>query len=287
MNWLILTLFAITARSFFSLATKLLSSHVKVTPITQSILLTTIAGLLVFPVNQLIGGISFAGVSSVWLVALVAVVSQAFGNVVFFQGQKWLDAGTTQIAFSSILIWGTILSTLFLDSKYSGFQLLGIFFMLVSILLIQYRKGSLVLSKGILSIVASAGLFAIFQVASASISGVVSTGAYLILVYLGSSLILGVMFAKTIAKDLKLLKLQLKRTSTATLFASGTSFLYFLFSYFAFQQAPDRGIVVILLTAQVVVSVFLGIIFLKERNHLKRKIIAGAIAFVAAALIRS
>ena len=88
-------------------------------------------------------------------------------------------------------------------------------------------------------------------------------------------------------KDWTLLKKQLKKTTRSTLFASSTSVLYFLFSYLAFQEAPDRGVVVVLLTAQVILSVVLGIIFLKEKDNVPRKVIAAVLAFAAGALIRS
>jgi len=286
MNWILLTILAVVARSTYSIATKLLSKHVKVSPITQSVLLGVYAGLLALPISLLVGGINFSGISTVWQATLIMIVSQAFGNILFFKGLNSLDAGTTQIAFSSILIWGAILSALYLGSQYSGLQLLGIFLMLIAILLIQYRKG-LKLDKGILLIIGSAALFAIFQVASAKISNIVNTGAYLILAYLGSALILIIIYFKTITKDFKLLVNQVKTTSLSTLFASGTSLLYFTFSYFAYQIAPDKGIVVILLTTQVILSVIFGIIFLKERENMTKKILAGILAVAASILIKA
>ena len=286
MDWLSLTILAVIARSTYSVATKLLSKQVKISSVTQSILLGVFAGVLVLPLSLLIGGINFNGVISVWQATLVMVISQAFGNILFFQGLKTLDAGTTQIAFSSILIWGAILSAIYLDSTYSGLQLIGIFLMLIAILLVQYRK-SFKLDKGIMLIIASAGLFAIFQVASAKVSNIVNTGAYLILAYLGSAFLLSAIYLKTLTKDMKLLVKQVTSTSLSTLFASGSSLLYFMFSYFAYQIAPDRGVVVILLTAQVILSVIFGIIFLKERENMTRKIIAGILAVAASILIKA
>jgi uncharacterized membrane protein len=63
--------------------------------------------------------------------------------------------------------------------------------------------------------------------------------------------------------------------------------LFYLFSYYAFQAAPDRGIVVVLLTTQVVLSVILGIIFLKERANMALKIYAAIIALIASLLIKA
>lgn len=287
MNWLLLTVMAITARSVYSIATKLLSNKVEVSPVSQAVLLTTSAGALALPVSFLAGGISFNGIGQYWLAIIVMIVSQAFGNILFFAGVKRLDAGMTQIAFSSILIWGAILSIFFLGSSFTGLQSIGIVLMLIAILTVQYKKGKKNLDPGVLYIIGGAALFAVFQVASADLAETISTGAYLMLAYFGPSLLLGLIYRKTLIKDWGHLKNQVKKTAKSTLFASGTSVLYFLFSYLAFQEAPDRGVVVVLLTAQVILSVVLGIIFLKEKNNVPRKLVAAALAFVAGALIRS
>lgn len=287
MNWLLLTVLAITARATMSIATRVLSKDVEVSPITHSLLLTTSAGLLSLAISPFVGGISFVGISQYKIPAILMITSQAFGNVIYFRGQKNLGAGTTQIAFSSILIWGTILSVLFLGSIFSFTQLTGILLLLVAILTVQYRQNKMDLNSSFLYIVASAILFAVFQVSSAGLSKAISTGAYLVMAYFGSSLIIGTLYFASIKKDYKLLKHQLKHISSKTLFASGTSLLYFVFSYLAYRHAPDRGVVVVLLTSQVVLSVIFGIYFLKEKENKARKLLAGALAVVAGILIKS
>lgn len=129
MNWLLLTLLAITSRATYSIATKILSKDVKVSPITQSLLLTSFAGVLSLLISPVVGGISFKGLGQFLFPTALMISSQAFGNILFFKGIKNLDASTAQIAFSSILIWGAILSVIFLKSIFSPIQLTGIIFL--------------------------------------------------------------------------------------------------------------------------------------------------------------
>ena len=286
MNWLILTLLAVLSRSVYSLATKVLSENVKVSPISQSVLQSVFSGLLAIPFALAINQFSFANILSSWQPLLLIMIVVAFGNILYYQGIKWLDSGSTQVAFSSILIWGTLLSMFYLNSRFTIMQFVGIGLMLVAILMIQYQK-KLVINKGVWLVIASAGLFAVFQVFSAKIASSVSTGAYLTLTYFGSSLVLAAVYPKILVKELILVSKQLRSAFKATLFASSTSLLYFIFAYFAYQVAPDRGIVVILLTAQVVVSVLFGIVFLKERQNMPKKLLAGVLAFIASILIKS
>ncbi len=221
MNWLVLTFFAIASRATYSIATKILSKDVTVSPVTHSLLLTTFAGLLSLVIAHFIGGISFAGVSNHLFAVSVMVVSQAVGNVLFFKGIQKLDAGTTQIAFSSILIWSTLLAIFFLDSVFSSTQVIGILLMLVAILIVQYKKGKIDFNKSTLYILGSALMFALFQISSANISTEINTGAYLVLAYFGPSLLIGSLYYKKIKNDYSLISAQLKQTTVKTVFAIG------------------------------------------------------------------
>lgn len=67
--------------------------------------------------------------------------------------------------------------------------------------------------------------------------------------------------------------------------AAGLSTTFFLFSYLAFQSAPDKGVVIVLLPVQVVISVILGVIILGEKDAIAKKLIASVVAFIAGILI--
>lgn len=288
MHWIILTLLAIFSRATYGLSTKMLSNQLPVLAATQSILFNGVAAVMAVLVSPLFGGISFAGLGDVWLVALIMMVASAIGNVVYFVGQRHLDVGTTQIAFSSILVWGTLLSILFLGSQFSLLQAGGIVLLLGAIVLAQYRKGVRKINAGVLYIVAAAAMFAAFQVTSAVLAKHLSAATYLLLAYAGPALLPLVLYGKTVKRDLAAIKTQPLHTAVrAVLFAALTSLLYYVFSYFAYRSAPDRGVVVLLLTTQVIVSVILGVIFLRERDHLRRKLLAGVLAVVAGLLIKA
>lgn len=285
MNWLILTILSVFSRAVYGVSTKVLSKSVKASPKTQSFLLLIYLTFIALLVSPFVGGIAFKGLESVWLVTILMIVSSAYGNILYFKGMETLDAGTSQIAFSSILVWGTILSATFLGSNFSARQLLGIVLLLFAIFLSQYSKNNFKPSKGILYIVASAALFAVMQVASAEMAKTISTGAYLLLSYLGSALIIGIVYTSIIKSDIKVLKSRLPITFKSMTFSSTSSFFYFIFSYSAYKVAPDPGIVVVLLSSQVLLAVILGVIFLKEKDNVAQKILAGVLAVGGGILI--
>lgn len=286
MNWLFLTILAITARATFSLGTKLLSRDVKVSVQTQSLLLPLGSGLLALIISPFFGWLNFHSIQQNLIPMLIIISSQVVGNVLYFNGQKFLDAGITQIALSSTLVWGTMLSIVFLKSRFSFLQFFGIVVMMLAIALIQNKKRGAKINFSILYIMGAAVSFSVFQVVSAFVSTRINTATYLTTTYLGTALLTFLIYVKTIKADAEKLASQLKNTFSKTLFASGTSLLYFVFSYLAYRYAPDRGVVVILLTAQVVLSVIFGILFLKEKDNMAKKLLAGALAFIAGVLIK-
>lgn len=287
MNWIILTFLAIIFRAIYSLGTRRLSRDITVSPITLSFLLTASTGLLILLFNPLFGGLDFSGVKSNLMTLVLILSTSVAGNIVYFAGQKKLDAGVTQIIFSSILIWGGILSALFLQSTFSAQQVIGMIILLTAIIMVQYKKGSVSVNKSALYIVLSAMLFALFQVGSAHVSTSIRVAAYLLITSFGTALTILCISFNTIKKDYVTLIAHFKGTVTNLFVASGTSLLYMMFSFMAYKTAPDKGVVVVLLTSQVILSVLFGIVFLKERENIKVKIIAGVLALIAGILIKS
>lgn len=287
MNWLLLTFLAILSRSFQSITSKIFTNHAKVTPITQSVLFLGTAFFLCLPLSPFIGGITFEGLSSLWLPTTIMILSLALGNTLFFKGLSKLEASITAIAFSSILLWGSILSVMFLGSSFSIKQIAGIGLLGFAIILVQNIKKIKAINPAVLHIIISALFFAIFQVSSAELAKSMPAGTYLFLSYGGATLLTLLMYGKQVAQDLKSLSKQKVAVAKVTLLAALCSTGYFVFSYFAYQQAPDRGVVVVLLTSQVILSVILGIILLKENDRLPRKLAAGLLAAIAGVLIKS
>lgn len=215
------------------------------------------------------------------------IISLTLGNILFFKGLSNLEASITAIAFSSILLWGSVLSVLFLDSSFIPKQIIGIILLGFAIIFVSYNRKAHLIDRSVLYIIVSALLFAIFQVSSAELAKTMSAGAYLFLSFGGASLLTYLVYMKKVHQDIAVLTHKKMYVLRATLSAAACSTGYFLFSYFAYRYAPDRGIVVVLLTAQVILSVILGVILLKERDRIPRKIIAGVLALIAGILIKS
>ncbi len=285
MDWLVVTVIAIFSRAFYSVSVKSMSSNVKVSASMQAVLLTLLAALLTLLLVPFLG-FSTEGISQNWKIILVLAVSQGVGNVIYFRGQEHLDAGTTQVALSSMLIWTALLSALFLGSSYSVRQYLGMVLLGICILFANSRtKGAAIAAKGIAYILVSAVVFSVFVVAGADLSSKINIVTYLLATYLGASIFSILGLHKTFRRDVGYLKANLTHSIKSTSLASITSLLYFMLIFYAFRLSPDPGVVAVLANAQVVTTVFVAAILLQERERIFRKSISALIVLLAAYLI--
>jgi len=283
MSWLLLTFISIIFRSIYGVMTKVLSNQVKVSAYTQATLLPLSGAVIAIVISPLLGGLHF-DFSEISLVAMALVMlGQGLGNILYFASIKNLTNGTAQIAFSSILLFNTFLSLIFLDLSLSLMNVFGLMLLMLAILSVATGKIELH-RKGVVLMVSSAFLFSVFQLSSAEISKQVGAATYLLIAYLGAALVVFILKWRVVIKDLSVAKR--RSTIGIPLLTAIPSVGNFLFAYYAYRAAPEPAKVAMLLTSQVVLTVFLSYFFLKERGHLVRKVMAAVLVVVSAILIK-
>lgn len=284
MSWLLLTFVSIVSRSIYGVMTKVLSNKLKVSAYTQATLLPFAGACIALLISPFLGGIQ-TNFSDVSLVAVILVVlGQGLGNITYFAAIKNLTNGTAQIAFSSILLFNTFLSLVFLDLQLSLLNVFGLVVLMLAILSVV--SGKIELSKkGISLMLLSAFLFSIFQLASSELSKQVGAATYLLIAYLGATAVVFALKWKVVVKDLA--SAERKTTIGIPLLTALPSIGNFLFAYYAYRVAPQPAKVAMLLTAQVVLTVLLSYVFLNEKGHVLRKVAAAVLVVIAAILIKS
>lgn len=283
MSWLVLTFISVIFRSIYGVMTKVLSNQVKVSAYTQATLLPLAGAAIAVVVSPFLGGLHF-NFSEISLVAMALVMlGQGLGNILYFASIKDLTNGTAQIAFSSILFFNTFLSLVFLNLSLSWANVFGLMLLMLAIMSVVTGKIELH-RKGVALMVASAFLFSVFQLSSAEISKQVGAATYLVIAYLGAALVVFAIKWKVVIKDLS--SERKRSTLYIPLLTAVPSLGNFLFAYYAYRAAPEPAKVAMLLTSQVVLTVFLSYFFLKERGHLLRKVMAAVLVVISAILIK-
>ncbi len=284
MDWLIFTFFSVVSRAIYGVLTKVVSTKVVVSVYAQAFLLTIAGSIISILLSPFFGGIDFSFKNVSLMTIILVVLSQGLGNIVYFAAIKNITNATAQIAFSSILIFNTILALLFLNLHLTPMNLLGIFILTSAILLVVSGKVDLNL-KGVLLMVFSAFLFSIFQLSSSELSKQVSSPTYLFIAYMGSALVILVLKFKIIFDDISKSD-NLRRILGIPLLAAIPSVGNFFFAYYAYRIAPQGAKVAMLLTSQVVFTVILSYFFLNEKSNIKKNIFAATLVVAAALLIK-
>jgi len=284
MGWLLLTFLSVVSRSIYGVSTKVLSNKVKTSVYTQAALLSFAGGLISLLISPFLGGLNF-NFSGVSLIAVALVMlGQGLGNITYFQAIKSLTNGTAQIAFSSILIFNTFLALIFLNLHLSPINIFGLVLLMLAILSVTSGKVEFN-KKGVAMMILSAFLFSVFQLSSAKISKQVGAPMYLMIAYFGAALVVFILKARVIVGDIHLA--DARTTFGIPLLTAIPSLGNFVFAYYAYRSAPQPAKVAMLLTSQVVLTVFLSYFLLNEKDHVWRKVAAAVLVVVAAILIKT
>lgn len=173
-TWLWLMTLAITVRATYSIATKTVTTHVRIHSTTLSTLLLFGSGLLAFVLSPLFGGLDFSGLAEHWVKVAVMVVSLGLGNIIYFRGQDMVDSGTTQVALASKLVWTALLAIPLLGSSYDWAQVAGMGILAVAVLIVAGNLSSKIASTGAIIIAVSAVAFSVNSLTSADIASQLS-----------------------------------------------------------------------------------------------------------------
>lgn len=286
MNWLYILAIAVSIRAFYSVSTKLATNNLKIHHTTLSTLLVFESAIGALILSPLFGGLDFSGVGEHWFKVLVMVVSLGVGNIIFFKGQHMIDAGTTQIALASKLIWTALLAIPLVGASYDFKQVIGMLLLALAIVLAAGKISKGIASTGALIIALSAVSFSFNSLTAADVANELSAPAYLIISFVGAGLVSLIVGVKYLREDYRLLRSYKSKSIIFSGFASMMSLVYFIAIYYLFRQAgEDRGLAAVLINAQVVTTVILASILLKEKEHIVQKAIAAAMVLISALLV--
>lgn len=207
------------------------------------------------------------------------------GNIFYYAAMRHLTAATSQIIFSSILLFNAIFAIAFQGLHLSVLNIIGVCLLMVAI--IGAVSGKTQYShRGTLLMIASAACFSLFQIGSGNVAKYMSVPLYLLISYGVTALGIYLLKWRMINHDI-FHERGLKTTLVWSTLACIPSLGNFIFAFYAYRLAEQPGKVAILLTAQVIVAVLLSIIFLGERTKMWRKLGTASVAVIAAMLIKA
>ncbi len=281
MSWFTLLIISVLVVSFANILQKSLMKNDKSDPISYAIFFAFLLGVCNLIV-ALFYGLHIPSFSMSLVSLPIAALLWGFGTIFYFKSLQLLESSEVIILSSSRSLITIIASLVFLGEVFNGQKLLGTIIILVSIFIVANIKKGFKFNKGLYYIFGMSlcyGMAIIFDVLNLRNFEPIS---YLAIVNFMIAIILLLIFPKSLLKWKGFVKPNfLKKMLPLGVLSTTQAILY----YFALAKGPASQIAPISQT-QVIITILLAVIILKERDNLLRKITAALLVMIGVFLLR-
>lgn len=284
MDWFILAIIAVFTGSASFLLQRVLMKDDKSDAFTYAIVFQILCAIFL-GVFSSFNGFSFPNIMDLKFNYLLVGVLYAGGALASFQAYKTLEASQVSIIAATSPLWTIIGALFFLQESFTSLQFIGSLLVLLAIILVNYTKRGIAFNQGTIYALLFAIFFGIALVNDKYILNVSPADAlsYTTIAFALPALIM-IIIRPFVFKKMKVF-LQPKILKNMLIM----SFLYSV-SAAAFFIALDSGANASQLGAinksSVIVTIILAALFLKERGHLVKKIIAALLVTIGVILLR-
>lgn len=251
-------------------------------PVVYSVVNGLVGGLILLCYGFYVG-FRIPNLQEISLNLLLMSFLLGVGNMLTFSGLKKVEASEFTVLFSTRAVWSVVAAILILGESFSLKQIIGGALIIASVFLVSWKKKSFRLTEGEMLILAAAALFGIEFVNDTYLVTRVDLFFYLPLIFLFPAIFAGFLNYKKMLRVSKIVSLKdfLQLSLLALLFSiSATATLT------AYTKGHNAAQIAILNQTSTILIVFLGIIFLKERSHIKLKIIGAVVSLIGVFLVR-
>lgn len=251
-------------------------------PIKFAIAFQFVTGLLIFLYGLFTNQLVYGNLSTVWINILLMTLLYAAGNTLYFQGLKLTEASIYTVICSSSAIYAVLGSTIFLHQFLNLKQGFGLVIMLGSIVIINRIKGKIVFTKGALLTMLGAVAMGLAMVNDKFVLEHFSVYAYLSLAFVLPSILMAIIFRKQRGS----FKLFVQKNVFPRFIAFCVAFALQTVTFFvALKMTTNSSQFAGMALFGNVLTVVMSMIFLRETNRIKPKIIALLLGIVGLVLI--
>lgn len=281
MSWQLLVGIGVLTSGVSVLLQRTLMKDDKSDPFAYSVVFQLLTGLLIGAV-ALLRGFSAPDIMPLLPNLLLMTLLYGSGNVFMFTALKYIEASDFTIVFASRALWTIIAAVAFLKETFNMSQALGAILILTSIVIVTSRTKIFSLDKGHIYALLAAIAFGLAFANDAYILRGFDLPSYLFIAFVTPALVVWV-FKPKATKQMKPLlqgKTPYKLILLATLYAAS-----YITVFWAYQVGRNSAQIASLYETSIIVTVILGIVFLKERADLLKKLVGLVVSFVGVLLL--
>ncbi len=281
-TWLTFTLLAVFAFAFYYVLSRAFLKQKGSDAISYAVLFNIVCGslLLILSINK---GFDFPDIKRYALnLALMGVLYTA-SQIFIFKATKTIEASELIILSSTRVLWTIGAAMLFLGESFGPSKIIGTALILFSVVYVSYSKQRVKFAKGHVYAILAGLCLGLGFVNDAYILQNSDAYSYAAIAFIVPAIITVLVFPSSIEKIKKLLDLKLLRNiGLLSIFYS----VGITSSYLAYQHGGTASQIVPIGQSTVIVTVLLAALFIGERQHLIKKLIAAVLVSVGVLLLR-
>lgn len=281
MPWQLLVLISVTTYAASITLQRIILKDDKSDAVAYSILFQILTGFIIF-VYAVLNGFQMPNILNYPLQYILMTALYAFGNVMIFKSLQSIPASQFTILFATRAFWTILVAMLFLNESFSLIHGIGTLLIIAAVVLASWQGHKLSFSKGEIYALLAAISFGIAFANDAYIIQNEDVPSYLAVAFVlpGLAIIATRLNALTKMKQLINISFLKKMTLIGVLYAISAIAIFQ-----AYQVGRNAAQIAPLNQTSTLLTVLFGIIVLKERDNLLKKIAASIIAFIGIILL--
>ena len=251
-------------------------------PYAQTIAFYAVVGLFALIIAVIRGGFQYQISADLLPYFILITIFAALTSVLGFRAIQLIEASESSILISSSRLWVVLGAFIFLQEAFSMQKLIGTVVILVGITIAQWKKQKFVLNEGVIFALLAAFSFAITELVSFFILRKFDATSFA--VYTNWLPVIALLLIRP--RSFKKLAFYLKRKNAINIsLVSISDISATLFLFYAYQVGRNASQIVPIMATQTIVTVFLAVIILKEKNYMLQKIAGGIFAVIGTILL--
>lgn len=280
MSWQFFIAISVIAGSISVLLQRLLLHRDKSNTFAYIVVFQALVALLV-GTYAVINGFVMPDFDRYWLAIIATCVLFGVGNVVYAKTLERVEASIFSVLFATGAVWVMLMGIIFLDEVLSVSQIIGAFLIFFSIAILGYSKKSLKFSKGILLGLLTGLIYGVAVALWAYVGRGSDVASWTAISFAGPSLVVLIAYPRSV----KHMKSFLSGAKLIRMALLGVTFSIGAVTLLTAYNKGDVSAVAPINQTSIVITTLLAIIFLKERDHLPKKILSAVVCFIGALLI--
>lgn len=281
MSWQLFTLISVLSLSISVILQRLLIYKDKTDPFAYAVLFQAIVGALV-TITAFYYGFTLTGIETVLIPALIAIVFFGLGHIVYAKTLQKVEASAFSVLFATQAIWLMLLGIILLGETMTTLQVAGTLLIFVSVGILAKNFRTIFTENGTLLGLLTGLMFGIAIYSWSYVGRFTDALSWTAISFIGTALVAFLARPQSVKKMKPLLKPKVLWKLVALGVFYGIGSLTMLLAY----KTGTFAIVSPLRQTSIIVTVLLALSFLpKERNRVRRKLLAALICTVGVVLI--